>query len=98
MQACAVAGGVVQLCVREHPGQRTVRDAVNVLFRAQGGADGAVIELLGQGTEQKTAVDAVVSVHLVQYPKQLLLRGVGGSTNCRTATPTLPQRVITPRS
>ena len=72
------AGGVAQLCVREHPGQRTVRDAVNVLFRAQGGADGAVIELLGQGTEQKTAVDAVVSVHLVQYPKQLLLRGVGG--------------------
>ena len=23
------AGGVAQLCVREHPGQRTVRDAVN---------------------------------------------------------------------
>ena len=66
------AGGVAQLCVREHPGQRTVRDAVNVLFRAQGGADGAVIELLGQGTEQKTAVDAVVSVHLIQYPEQLL--------------------------
>ena len=72
------AGGVAQIGVREHPGQRTVRDAVNVLFRAQGGADGAVIELLGQRAEQQTAVDAVVSVHLVQYPKQLLLRGVGG--------------------
>ena len=72
------AGSIAQIGVREHPGQRTVCDAVNVLFRAQGGADGAVIELLGQGTEQKTAVDAVVGVHLVQHPEQMLLCGVGG--------------------
>ena len=71
------AGSIAQIGVGEHPGQRTVRNAVDVLFRAQGGADGAVIELLGQGTEQKTAVDAVVCVHLVQYPEQLLLRGIG---------------------
>ena len=45
------AGGIAQFGIRDHPGQRTVRDAVNVLFRAQSGADGAVIELLGQGTE-----------------------------------------------
>ena len=72
------AGRVAQIGVREHPGQRSVRNAVDVLFRAQGGADGAVIELLGQGTEQKTAVDAVIGVHLIQYPEQLLLCGVGG--------------------
>ena len=43
----------------------------------QGGADSAVIELLGQRAEQQTAVDAVIGVHLIQYPEQLLLRGVG---------------------
>ena len=72
------AGRVAQFGVREHPGQRSVRNAVDVFFRAQGGADGAVIELLGQRAEQQTAVDAVIGVHLIQYPEQLLLCGVGG--------------------
>ena len=72
------AGGIAQVRIREHTGQRTVRDAVDVLFRGQCGADGAVIELLGQGTEQQTAVDGVIGVDLGQHLQQVLLGGVGG--------------------
>ena len=83
------AGGIAQIGVREYPGQRTVRDAVNVLFRAQSGADGAVVELLGQRAEQQTAVDAIVRVHLVQYTEQLLLCGVGGQHELLDSDPYL---------
>ena len=72
------AGRVADGAVGEDPGQRAVGDAVDVLFRGQCGADGAVIELLGQRAEEQTAVDGRVCVDLRDHVQQLLLRGIFG--------------------
>ena len=58
------AGRVADGGVGKHTGQRTVRDAVDVLFRGQRRADGAVIELPGQRAEEQTAMDRRVCVDL----------------------------------
>ena len=72
------AGRVAEGRVGKDTGQRAVGDAVDVLLRRKGGADSAVVELPGQGTEEQTAVDGGVSVDAGDDAQQLLLRRVGG--------------------
>ena len=72
------AGRIAEIGIREHTGQRTVRNAVDVLFRGKGRAHGAVVELLGQRAEQKAPVDGVIGVHFGDDLQQVVLRGIGG--------------------
>ena len=72
------AGRVAQRRVGKHAGQRAVRDAVNVLFRGQCRADGAVIELPGQRAEEQTAVNGLVRVDFFNDFQQGVLSGIGG--------------------
>ena len=72
------AGGVAEVGIGEYSGQRTVRDAVNVLFRSQSRTHSAVVKLFGQGTEQQTAMDGILCVDLGDHLQQLVLRGIGG--------------------
>ena len=62
----------------KHPRQRAVGDAVNVLLRGEGRADGAVVELAGQGAEEQTAMDGGVCIDLRENVQQSLLGGIGG--------------------
>ena len=72
------AGGKALGAARKDPGQGSVGDAVHILGGGEGPADRLLVHVAGEGPEEEAAVDAAVSVDLVNDLQQRLLGGVGG--------------------
>ena len=57
---------------REHPAQRAVRHAVDILGGIERGTDDRVVERCGQRSEDQASVDRGIVVDAVDHPEELL--------------------------